>query len=691
MKRSIAVLLACCASFAAVAEEGMWTFDNPPRAAIKQAYGVDLTDPWLKRLRLATIRLEEGCTASFVSREGLMLTNHHCAASCISENSTAEKDLLANGFKAADRAQERRCQAQAASVLVDMQNVTDTVLAAVKGQTGAEANKVRKKTQTELEQACEDASKNDGKTGPLKCEVVTLYQGGQYWLYKYKRYDDVRLVLAPEAAMGSFGGDPDNFQFPRYTLDFSLLRAYENGKPAMIAEPLRINWAGAAEGEPVFVSGHPGGTDRLLTTAQLKVQRDAFLPLWLLRYAELRGRLIQYGKQSPESLRRSQDYLDTLENSIKVRRKQLDTLHDDTFMAQRAQEEAALQAAVAADPALQAVAGTAWKDIEKAQQTYRNILLQYTFTEGAAGFNSDLYFQARALVRAAAERAKPNTERLREYTDAALPQVRQAIAAETPVYPDLEEVKLSFALERMREWLGPDDKLVRSVLGKESPDALAASLIKGTRLADPKVRLALYEGGQAAIDASTDPMIKLAQLVDPVARDVRKRYEDEVEGPTRSGQEALAKARFATLGTGTYPDATFTLRLSYGSVKSWEEKGEPVPPFTFLQTALDRATGQDPFRLAQSWLDAAPSIDLKNTKANFITNNDIVGGNSGSPMVNAKGEIVGLAFDGNIHSISGSYWFDDRQNRSIGVHPNFIRTALEKVYKADSILQELQQ
>jgi len=690
MKRSIVFLLASFAGLAAHAEEGMWTFDNPPRAAIKQAYGVEVTDAWLKRLRLATIRLEQGCTASFISRDGLILTNHHCAESCIAQNSTAERDLLAGGFKAANREQELRCQAQAASVLVDMQSITDAVQAAVKGLPDADANKARKKELTRLEQGCEDASKKDARTGPLKCEAVTLYQGGQYWLYKYKRYEDVRLVLAPEAAIASFGGDPDNFQFPRWALDFSMLRAYEAGKPAKIAEPLRFNWSGAAEGDAVFVSGHPGGTDRLLTTSQLKFQRDAFLPLWLLRYSELRGRLIQYGKQSPESLRRSQDDLNTLENSIKVRRKQLDTLHDDVFMAQRASEEAALMAAVAANPELKATAGTAWDDIARAQQTYRNILAPYTFTEGAAGFNSQLYFYARALVRSAAERPKSNTERLREYTDAALPRVEQSLAADTPVYPDLEQVKLTFALERMREWLGPDDQLVRSVLGNESPDSLAAGLVNGTKLADPKVRLALYEGGQSAIDASDDPMIKLAKQVDPVARDMRKQYEDQVEGPTRSGQEAIAKARFATLGTGIYPDATFTLRLSYGAVKGWEEKGKPVAPFTVLQTAFDRATGRDPFRLPQSWLDAAPSIDLKSSRANFITTNDIVGGNSGSPMVNASGEIVGLAFDGNIHSISGSYWFDERQNRTIGVHPQYIRTALEKVYKAGWVLKELE-
>jgi hypothetical protein len=690
MKNSILILLMCLAGLAASAEEGMWTFDNPPRAAIKQAYGVEITDAWLKRLRLATIRLEQGCTASFISREGLILTNHHCAESCIAENSTAERDLLAGGFKAATREQELRCQAQAASVLVGMQNVTDAVQAAVKGLPDADANTARKKELTRLEQGCEDAAKKGSETGPLKCEIVTLYQGGQYWLYKYKRYEDVRLVLAPEASIAAFGGDPDNFQFPRWALDFTLLRAYENGQPVKVAEPLRFNWGGAAEGEAVFVSGHPGGTDRLLTTSQLKFQRDAFLPLWLLRFAELRGRLIQYGKQGPEALRRSQDDLNTLENSIKVRRKQLDTLHDDAFMEQRASEEAALKAAVAANPELKATAGTAWDDIAKAQQTYRNILLPYVFTEGSAGFNSQLYLYARALVRSAAERPKPNTERLREYTDASLQRIERFLAADTPVYPDLEEVKLSFSLERMREWLGPDDPLVRSGLGKQSPDAVARALISGSRLADPALRLALYEGGQAAIDASDDPMIRLARQVDPVARDVRKRFEDEVEGPTKAGQEAIAKARFVALGTDIYPDATFTLRLTYGRVQGWEEKGKPVAPFTVLQTAFDRATGQDPFRLPQSWLDAAPTIDLKGTRANFVTTLDIIGGNSGSPIVDASGDIVGLIFDGNIHSISGSYWFDARQNRSIGVHPDFIRTALEKVYKADGILKELE-
>ena len=624
--------LLSCASLAA-AEEGMWTFHNPPRQAIEQTYGVTLTDEWLDRLRLATVRLEGGCSGSFISKEGLILTNHHCARTCIVDNSTPERNLMADGFYAATRSDEPRCQTQAVSVLVGMQDVTDQVQAASKGLAAADANQARKKRLTTLEQACEEASKSAG-AGPLKCEVVTLYQGGQYWLYSYKRYSDVRLVFAPENDVAQFGGDPDNFQFPRWGLDMTILRAYENGEPARIAAPLRIDWDGAAEGEPVFVAGHPGRTDRLFTVAELKAQRDAVQPLWLLRASEMRGRLIEFGKRSPEHERRAKAPLDNIENSLKRRRKQLDALLEDAFMERRVRDESALRAKVEANPELKAIAGTAWDDIARAQGVLREISVPFAFTEGGTEFTTVLFGHARQLVRAAAERPKPNTERLREYTDAALPLLRQRLGAGTPIYPDLETMRLSFALERMREYLGPDDLLVRSVLGKESPDSLATNLISGTRLADPAVRLALYEGGQAAIDASDDPLIRLARTIDPTARALRKRYEDEVEGPTRSGQEAISKARFALEGASTYPDATFTLRLSFGSVRGWDEAGgRRIVPFTTLDKAYERATGLDPFQLPQRWLDVAPKLDAANVRVNFVTNNDTYGGNSGSPMV----------------------------------------------------------
>jgi hypothetical protein len=685
------VPLVALASFATVtlAEEGMWTFDNPPRQAIEKAYGVELTDAWLDRLRLATVRIEGGCSASFISKEGLILTNHHCARTCIVDNSTPERDLMANGFHAARRSDEPRCQSAAVSVLVGMDDVTDEVLAATSGLAAAEGNQARKKQLTTLEQSCEEASKAVAG-GPFKCEAVTLYQGGQYWLYRYKRYTDVRLVLAPENDSAQFGGDPDNFQFPRWGLDMTLLRAYENGEPAKVAEPLRFHWDGAKEGEAVFVAGHPGRTDRLFTVAELKAQRDAIQPLWLLRASELRGRLIEYGKRNEESARRAKAPIDEIENGLKRRRKQLDALLDDEFMDGRVRAEQDLRAKVQADPKLRAIAGSAWDDIARAQAVLREISVPYSFLEGGAEFNTILFAHARSLVRAAAERPKPNTERLREFTDAALPRLQQRLAAKTPVYDDLERMRLSFALERMREYLGPDDPLVSAVLGKESPDSLAAKTIEGTKLADPAVRLALYEGGQAAIEASDDPMIRLARAIDPTARALRKRYEDQVEGPTRSGQEAIARVRFALEGASTYPDATFSLRLSYGSVQGWDEPGgRRVAPFTTLDKAYERATGLEPFRLPQGWIDAASKLDAAGTRVNFVTNNDTYGGNSGSPMVNAAGEIVGLLFDGNIHSLSGSYWFDGDRRRTVGVHPQFIRAALEKVYRADSLLSEI--
>ncbi|HSK08168.1 MAG TPA: S46 family peptidase [Vicinamibacterales bacterium] len=687
MKRFIVAVFAAALSAAAiVADEGMWTFDNFPRKAVTEKYGARITDEWLNRVQEAIVRLESGCTGSFASPDGLVLTNHHCVQTCLAENSTARRDLVAGGFSSTTRAGEVRCQGEQASVLVETEDVTAPVTRALAGVAPADAARTRNQTLTGLEERCEAESQKAGS--PLKCETVTLYQGGQHWLYKYKRYDDVRLVFAPESAIAAFGGDPDNFQFPRWCLDMSLLRVYENGRPAATPGHLSFDWSGAKEGEATFVAGHPGTTERLLTVAQLKTQRDVFLPFWLIRFSELRGRLAQYAKTGPEEARTAKDYLDTVENSIKVRRMQLATLLDDRLMEQRAGQERELREAVAADPELQRAAAGAWDEIARAQAVYRDILIPHTWIELGAGFNSDLFQYARHLVRAADERAKPNAERLREYTDAALPQLRQALAADSPVYPGLERVRLSYSLERMREYLGPDHPVVREAIGAATPDERARSLVTGSSLADPKARLALFEGGKAAVDASKDPMITLARAIDGEARALRSVHEDKVQAPEQRAQQAIAEARFKAYGTSIYPDATFTLRLSYGAVQGWKEAGEMVDPFTRLARLYERATGAPPFALPARWLEARPRLDME-TPANFVTTNDIVGGNSGSPVVNARGEIVGLVFDGNIHSISGGYWYDSEMNRTVAVHPAFIRTALEDVYAVADVAREL--
>jgi len=685
-----AVLL--LASAATRADEGMWTYQNFPSATVEQKYGAHITPAWLDHVRTSTVRLS-GCTASFVSREGLIATNHHCSVECLDQNSSRSSSLLETGFLARKREDEIRCKTQVADVLVGAEDITAKVSAAVAGLDEKTSNEVRKRTLTELEGACEKASRakgpgKDNGTGPLKCESVELYQGGQYWLYKYKRYDDVRLVFAPEQSVGFFGGDVDNFQFPRWDLDMSVLRAYENGKPAVTPSFLQFDWSGADPGELVFVSGHPGSTDRLLTVSQLHSQRDFGLPQWLLRASELRGRYLQFAREGAEQARLVNEATFGLENSIKVRRKELDALLDDALMERKAKEEAELKARVAADPKLAAGIGDPWSDIARAQVVWREIYLPYSYLEAQAGFNSTLIRQARTLVRAAAERAKPDGERLREYRETALPRIEQRLKANVPIYPEVEELTLSFSLERMREWLGPDHPVVKKLLSKDSPDTLAKRLVAGTKLADPKVRMALWTGGQAAIDASDDPMIQIAKLVDADARAVRKRYEDEVEAVEQRGQDRIARARFAVYGTSMYPDATFTLRLNYGTVQGWQENGRQIEPYTLLGGIFDRATGKAPFALPESWLKAKPRLDLS-TRFDMSTNNDIVGGNSGSPLVDAQGRIVGLMFDGNIHSISGSYWFDAAKNRAIAVHAAVIREALSKIYGADALLDEL--
>jgi len=438
----------------------------------------------------------------------------------------------------------------------------------------------------------------------------------------------------------------------------------------------------------VFVSGHPGNTDRLLTVSQLLFLRDVMLPNYLLRASELRGRLIQFAKTSPENARIAEAPLNGLENAIKVRRGQLQALLDDRLLDSKRKEEAALRAKVGADPALTAATGDAWGQITRAQVRARALYLEYAFLEQTAAFNGQLFRYARTLVRGAAERAKPNTERLREYRDAALPRVEQNLLAPVPVYPALEKLTLSFGLERMRELLGPDAPVVRQLLSHDSPDTLAAHLVDGSQLADPAVRKRLWEGGAAAVDASQDPMIVLAREVDAQARVVRKEYEDEVQAPEEAASEKIAAARFKVYGASQPPDATFTLRLNVGTVAGWSENGREIVPFTELSQLFERATGQEPFKVPDSWSKAKPALNLQ-TRFNLSTTNDIIGGNSGSPLIDAQGRLVGLMFDGNIHSLSGDYWYDTLLNRAVAVDPQIIFEGLRKVYKANELLAEL--
>jgi hypothetical protein len=665
----------------------MWTFDNFPAAALKAQHGATVDMAWLDRVRLATVRLS-GCTGSFVSKDGLILTNHHCVATCLDQLSTKEDNLLEKGVLVRDRGQERRCPTQIADVLVASENVTDKLSAAVKGLGEKAANDARKQTLTRFEQTCEEASKRE-RGGPFKCEAVSLYNGGQHFIYKYKRYTDIRMVFAPEANIAAFGGDPDNFQYPRWCLDMSVMRAYENGKPVATPNYLKVNFAGPSAGDVVFVSGHPGSTDRLLTVSQLLEQRNVDLPDWLLRNSELRGRLLQFGKADAEAERIVSDSLQGLENSIKVRRKQLDALLDDRLMERKRTDEADLRARVGANAELKSRTGTAWADIERALTVERSMYFPYTQLEAAAAFNSRLFRMARSLIRGTAEREKPNDQRLREYVDARLPRLEQQLAAEVPFYPQLDIATLAFSLERMRELLGPDHPTVRQLLTKDSPDSLARRLINESKLHDAAVRTALWKGGSSAVAKSTDPMIVLARMLDPEARALRKRYEDEVEAPMNVAEERIAAARFAVFGTSVYPDATFTLRLNFGTVQGWKENGADVQPFTRLSKAFERSTGAEPFLIPASWEASKSQLDM-NTPFNLSTNSDIVGGNSGSALINVKGEIVGLMFDGNIHSISGAYWFDTEKNRAVAVHPAIMREGLTKVYKAQALLNELQ-
>jgi hypothetical protein len=676
------VAASLAASAAAQADEGMWTFDNFPSAAVKAKYGVAIDQAWLDRVRGAAVRLSSGCSASIVTSEGLVLTNHHCVRDCAQNLSSSNVDYVKDGFSATVRSEERLCPGMQAEILTGISDVTPGITAATTGKTGQAFVKSRDGAIAAVEK-----SGCAGHEDKNRCQVITLYEGGQYKLYKYRKYSDVRLVFAPELQTAFFGGDPDNFNFPRYDLDFSFVRLYEDGRP--VPTPAHLIWSAVApqDGTPVFIAGNPGSTQRLLTADQLESLRDFVLPETILQFSEIRGRLIRFSEETTEHARIADDRLFGIENSFKALHGEEKTLSDPPFIEAKRRDDAALRAKVAAHPKLAKAIGDPWAEIARAQVARKALFLPYTFEESRAGFGSDLYGYARSLVRAAEERAKTNTERLPEYTDSQLPLLEKRVLDPKPIYPELEQAMLEFWLSKLRENLTADAPGTKTFLGRESPETLAATLAK-SGLGDPALRKKLWDSGQEAVKTSDDPMIRFVLATDEAARAVRKDYENRVTGPTDRASEQIAKARFAAYGTSTYPDATFSLRLSYGRVAGWTDNGVTVKPFTYFRGLWERATGQFPFNLAPKWQAARGKVN-DDTVLDFTADTDIIGGNSGSPVVDVQGRVVGAVFDGNIESLGGAFGFDDNVNRSVAVSTAAITEALERVYGQTALVQEL--
>jgi hypothetical protein len=686
MKRSFSVLLACVfiLSTLATADEGMWLYNAPPKDKIKAKYGVELTQEWLDHVRLSSVRFNNGGSGSFVSADGLTFTNHHVGAGCVQQLSTAGHDYIKTGFYAKTQADEAKCPNLELNQLVGIEDVTDTVNAGVKpGMSAAESGQAQRAAMSQVEKDCATS------TG-LRCDVVIFYSGQVYNLYKYKKYTDVRLVFAPEFDIAFFGGDPDNFTYPRFDLDITFFRVYENGKPAHLDNYLQWSRTGVKDGDLIFVSGHPGTTGRLLTMAQLEFLRDLQYPANLKLFQRRIALLQDFSKQAEENARIAKEDIFSLQNAQKAITGYESGLLDKTIMDSKAADEAKLRAAFKADPKNSGAADP-WDEIAQAMKLQRSIYPNLVYLERMRGFGGHLSMTARSLVRAAAERPKPNQERMREFRDSNLPSYEQMLFSTEPVYKSLDTVLLTDSLSEMQDALGPDNPEVQKVLQGKTPVEAAKDLITNTKLDDVAVRKQLYEGGQAAIDASTDPLIVAMRALDPAARAARKQFEDEVDSVARRDGTIVAKARFAQSGFAQSPDATFTLRLSYGAVKGYQENGKAIPFATNIGGAYEHAAehnSQWPYNLPESWMKSKADLDLK-TPLNFVSTADIIGGNSGSPTVNRKGEVVGIIFDGNIQSLGGMFAFSDVQGRAVSVDSRGIQEALRKIYGATPLADEL--
>ncbi len=663
------------------AEEGMWTFDNPPLKQLKDKYNFTPTQAWLDHVRLSSVRLNDGGSGSFVSPRGLLLTNHHVARGQLQKNSTAEHDYLKTGFYAATPDQEMKSPDLEVNVLESMENVTDRVQAALKNAKTAEAEFAARKSAIA---AIERESQQ--KTG-LRSDVVTLYEGGEYWLYRYKKYTDVRLVFAPEQQIAFFGGDPDNFTYPRYDLDMALFRVYENGKPIDSKDYLKWNPKGAEANDLVFVAGHPGSTERDDTMAQLTQERDLAEPN-TLKILKDRIRVLQeFSARGAEQAREAESRIFSLANSRKAYEGRLQGLEDPAVFSKKQKEESDFKAKVMANAQWKTAYGNAWSEIETAGKKSASRYKE----EYYHGLDSSLASTAVTIVEYVAEIKKPDGERLPGFHDSQLDSLKFQLASTAPTYKDMEIARMTGALKLDLAEAGPNDPFVKTVLNGQTPEQAATALVNGTKLEQAAERKKLIDGGEAALAASTDPMIVLARKLDPMRRELIKWTEQNVDSVEQKAGEQLGKARFAVYGKSTYPDATFTLRLSYGQVRGYPMNGTEAPPKTTMFGLYDRANSfnfEGPFDLPSRYKEEHGNLDLS-TPMNFVTTNDIIGGNSGSPVINRNAEIVGLIFDGNIESLVGDFVYDGDKNRAVAVHTAAMTEALTKLYGAQRLVDEL--
>lgn len=682
-KNRIAIILLISNLSITFSDEGMWTFDNPPTKHCKERYGFIPTQEWLDHVRLSSVRFMDGGSGSFVSPDGLVMTNHHIAVGQLQKISTPKKDYVKDGFYAFSQKEERKCPDLEINVVVSMEEVTEKVLSAIKKDMDeAEALKARKAKIAKIEKESLDKTR-------LRSNVVSLYHGGEYWLYRYKKYTDVRLVFAPERQAAYFGGDWDNFTYPRYDLDVAFFRVYEDDKPLKPEHYFNWNSKGAEENELVFVTGNPGNTDRLLTHTQLCFHRDILYPMLLQNTDKQIELLRQYINKGPEQKRRGTVRLFYKGNSKKARTGILQGLRDKNLLAAHKKQEKELRKKVSRKPVWQKEYGHAWNSIDSISEIEKKIVQEHFYSQLRG---SDLVWFAQTIVRYVTEVTKPDADRLDGYHESELEELRFNLFSPAPIYKDMEEVLLAGNLQITLDELGAKHEFIELALGNGTPEKIAKKVITGTKLDNVDVRKKLVKGGERAVKKSKDPLIAYARGLDPYLRKKEKWHRDHIESVITQASEKIAKARFAVYGKNVYPDATFTLRLAYGSASGYPMNGTKAPYKTTLYGLFDRAVSFDrrgEFKLPKRFWDKKDKLDLS-TPVNFVSSCDVVGGNSGSPVINQNAEIVGLIFDGNIESLTGKFIFDKEKNRAVAVHNAYIIEALRKLYDCTFLADEIE-